>query len=89
MGTFFTSCRVENHDRKRRAEILPASDEWKPSDHGIGVALEMEDFDAAIAELRSAEVKFFWEPFESPVCHIAVVQDPDGNKIGIHKLRDA
>ncbi len=21
MGTFFTSCRVENHDRKRRAEI--------------------------------------------------------------------
>ncbi|MEP7078137.1 MAG: hypothetical protein ABI795_03840 [Chthoniobacterales bacterium] len=49
----------------------------------------MEDFDAAIAELRSAEVKFFWEPFESPVCHIAVVQDPDGNKIGIHKLRDA
>jgi predicted enzyme related to lactoylglutathione lyase len=67
--------------------LVPSSDEWKPSEHGIGVALEMENFDEAIAELRAAGVKFFWEPFESPVCHIALIQDPDGNKIGIHKLK--
>ncbi|MDB6148348.1 MAG: hypothetical protein JWO45_2012, partial [Spartobacteria bacterium] len=27
------------------------------------------------------------EAFESPVCHMAVVQDPDGNKLIIHKLK--
>lgn len=69
--------------------LVPSSDEWKASEHGIGVALEMENFEEAIAELQAAGVKFFWEPFESPVCHMALIQDPDGNKIGIHKLKAA
>jgi predicted enzyme related to lactoylglutathione lyase len=62
---------------------------WLPSDQGTGVALEVEDFDATIGELRSAAVPFAWEPFESPCCHMAIVQDPDGNKIVIHKLKAA
>jgi predicted enzyme related to lactoylglutathione lyase len=49
----------------------------------------MEDFDGAIAELKKANVRFAAEAFESPVCHMAVVQDPDGNKIMIHKLKSA
>lgn len=62
---------------------------WLPSDQGTGAALEMEDFDEAIRELRAANVPFAWEPSESPVCHIAIVQDPDGNKVVIHKLKAA
>lgn len=62
-------------------------DAWTPSDQGTGVALEVEDFDAAINKLKVAVIRFAAEPFESPCCHMAVVQDPDGNKIVIHKLK--
>ena len=67
--------------------IACISDTWVPSDQGTGVALEMENFDEAIHELQEAGTKFAGEPFESPVCHMAIVQDPDGNKIMIHKLK--
>jgi predicted enzyme related to lactoylglutathione lyase len=60
---------------------------WKPSDQGTGAALEVEDFDAAIAELKEAKVPFTAEPFETPCCQMAVVQDPGGNKLVIHKLK--
>jgi len=63
--------------------------DWRPSDQGTGAALEVEDFDAAISELRRAKVPFAAEAFESPVCHMAIVQDPDGNKLIIHKLKSA
>jgi len=49
--------------------------------------LEVEDFDAAIGELKKANVRFAADAFETPVCHMAVVQDPDGNKLIIHKLK--
>ena len=61
---------------------------WLPSEQGTGVALEVEDFDAAIQKLRDAVTRFAYEPFESPCCHMAIVQDPDGNKIIIHKLKN-
>src|SRR5213078_3520042 len=41
---------------------------WNPSSDGCSVALEVEDFDAAIAELREANVRFRMEPFPTPVC---------------------
>jgi predicted enzyme related to lactoylglutathione lyase len=62
-------------------------EQWKPSADGTSVALEMENFDQAIADLKKAKVAFDAEPFETPCCHMAVVQDPDGNKIIIHKLK--
>lgn len=67
--------------------IANVGDDWKPSDDGTSVALEMEEFDQTIAELKRANVRFAAEPFETPCCHMAVVQDPDGNKIIIHKLK--
>jgi predicted enzyme related to lactoylglutathione lyase len=62
-------------------------EQWRPSDEGTCAALEMEQFEEAIAELKKAKIKFDAEPFETPCCHMAVVQDPDGNKIIIHKLK--
>ena len=58
--------------------------DWKPSSAGPSVALEVADFDAAVAALRKAGVKFCVEPMDSSVCHMAVVNDPDGNSICIH-----
>jgi predicted enzyme related to lactoylglutathione lyase len=69
--------------------IASMNETWTPSDQGTGAALEMEDFETAIAELKSAGVKFASEPFETPVCHMAIVQDPEGNKLMIHKLKSA
>ena len=67
--------------------IANVSDTWTPSDQGTGAAFEVEDFDDAIDRLRDRHVRFAAEPFETPCCHIAVVQDPDGNKLIIHKLK--
>jgi predicted enzyme related to lactoylglutathione lyase len=49
------------------------------------VAFEVDDFDAAVAKLREAGVKFTMEPFATPVCRMAVVADPDGNELIIHR----
>jgi predicted enzyme related to lactoylglutathione lyase len=67
--------------------IANMGDRWMPSDQGTGAALEVENFDEAIEKLKVAVIRFAAEPFETPCCHMAVVQDPDGNKIIIHKLK--
>lgn len=67
--------------------IANVSDTWRPSDQGTGAALEVEDFDDAIKRLKERHVHFVAESFETPCCHMAVVQDPDGNKLIIHKLK--
>ncbi|HUL51314.1 MAG TPA: VOC family protein [Candidatus Nitrosotalea sp.] len=59
--------------------------DWKPRSDGCSVGLEMEDFDAAIAHLRSQQVPFKMEPFPTPVCRMAFISDPDGNTLCIHK----
>lgn len=61
--------------------------DWKPSANGGCVGLEVEDFDAAVKRLKEDGVTFVRGPVETPVCHILVVQDPDGNSIIIHKKK--
>lgn len=67
--------------------IANLGEHWTPSDQGTGAALEVEDFDDVIKHLKEQRVRFAAEPFETPCCHMAVVQDPDGNKLIIHKLK--
>lgn len=67
--------------------IGSVGDQWRPSPDGTSVAIEVEDFQGAIKDLKAANVTFAAEGIESPVCWMAVVQDPDGNKIIIHKLK--
>jgi predicted enzyme related to lactoylglutathione lyase len=64
---------------------LGCAPSWKPNLDGCTVALEVEDFDAAIARLRTHGVKFRMEPFSTPVCRIAMIFDPGGNTLCIHK----
>ena len=44
-----------------------------------------EDFDAAVAHLKQRDVKFRIEPLATPVCRMAMIFDPDGNSLCIHK----
>ena len=67
--------------------ITNGSSDWKPSKDGGGVALEVEDLDAAIAWLKQNNVTFRFEVTESPICHLALIADPDGNSICIHKRK--
>ena len=67
--------------------IANVGETWTPSDQGTGAAFEVEDFDEAIKRLKDRNVRFAAEAFETPCCHMAVVQDPDGNKLMIHKLK--
>jgi predicted enzyme related to lactoylglutathione lyase len=67
--------------------IVNVGEQWMPSDQGTGAALEMENFEEAIKQLKDRRIPFAAERFETPCCHMAVVQDPDGNKLIIHKLK--
>ena len=57
----------------------------KPSSDGAQLVVEVEDFDAAVNHLKQHHVEFALEPFEMPSCRAAIIIDPDGNRIGIHK----
>jgi predicted enzyme related to lactoylglutathione lyase len=61
--------------------------EWKPAAGGGSVGLEVENFDESIEHLSRDGFAPFMGPFETPVCHLAVVSDPDGNSITIHKKK--
>jgi predicted enzyme related to lactoylglutathione lyase len=67
--------------------IASVGPEWKPSDQGTGAALEVEDFNEAIKWLKDRQVPFSTEPYESPCCWMAIILDPDGNSVVIHKLK--
>jgi predicted enzyme related to lactoylglutathione lyase len=60
---------------------------WKPSEEGTCVAFEVDNLDDELARLKSRKVKFHMEATDSPVCRFAIIFDPDGNKILIHKRK--
>lgn len=62
-----------------------SGDQWPPSSTGPAIAFEVADFDGTIAALRAAGVRFRLEPVEFPLCKFAVVLDPDGNQLAIHR----
>jgi predicted enzyme related to lactoylglutathione lyase len=64
---------------------IGSAPQFRPSPDGCSVALEVEDFDAAIEQLKKHEVKFRLEPTATPVCRMAMVFDPDGNTLCIHR----
>jgi predicted enzyme related to lactoylglutathione lyase len=59
--------------------------EWKPSSEGPSIAFEVADFDAAVAAARTGKVVFAQEPLTTPGCRLAILRDPDGNSLALHK----
>jgi predicted enzyme related to lactoylglutathione lyase len=62
-------------------------DVWKPSPDGTCIAFEVDDLDAEIARLKSLGVKFSMDTTPTPICNFAIILDPDGNQIMIHKRK--
>ena len=56
---------------------------------GGTIAFEVDDLPAALTKLKDKGVTIAVEGIESPVCRMAVVKDPDGNAIILHKLKTA
>ncbi len=59
-----------------------------PKPGGAVVALAVEDVKVAVEELRGRGVTILREPFETSVCFMAKIADPDGNRIWLHKRKD-
>jgi predicted enzyme related to lactoylglutathione lyase len=59
----------------------------QPSAQGCSVALEVADFPETVAVLQAARVPVRMGPIETPVCHMVLVSDPDGNTVILHKRK--
>jgi catechol 2,3-dioxygenase-like lactoylglutathione lyase family enzyme len=57
--------------------------EFAPNDRG-GIALHVDDVQAARAELESKGVEFEGDILDSGVCHQAFFKDQDGNLLILH-----
>jgi predicted enzyme related to lactoylglutathione lyase len=64
-----------------------APEQWQPSDKGTSAALEVEDFDAAVAHLKEKQIPFAMGPHEFPMCRMVGVRDPDQNLIVLHQRK--
>jgi len=62
---------------------------FKPAKEGGAIALEVADFDAAISNLKANACAFAMDAQETPACRMAVIKDPDGNMLMIHKRKKA
>jgi len=65
---------------------------WQPDAFGVEfqanrnpIALRVDDFDVAKAELESRGVEFRGQVIDSGVCKQAFFEAPDGNTVGIHE----
>ena len=49
------------------------------------MAFEVSDLDAFVQKMKGRAVSFITEACNTPVCRMAVIEDPDHNHITIHK----
>ena len=52
--------------------------------HGLPIALQVDDVEAARNDLEGQGVKFVTDNMDSGVCHQAIFLDPAGNSLAIH-----
>lgn len=56
-----------------------------PGARGAVVAFEATDLDEVVKRLKEQSVPFVVEPFSTPVCRMAVIEDPDQNHVTVHQ----
>jgi predicted enzyme related to lactoylglutathione lyase len=66
--------------------ITNMAPDWKPGAQGGSIAFELEDFDGSVAVLKKAGVPFPLDAMKHPSCSMAVISDPDGNNLTLHKI---
>lgn len=52
------------------------------------IAFEIDDLDKVVQGLKARKHPFKVEPFSTPVCRMAVVKDPEGNQVTLHKSHE-
>lgn len=67
--------------------ITNVSESSPSASAGGMIALEVEDLDRLVARLKEKGAAVIGEGIEGPGCHMAVVKDPDGNAIILHRLK--
>jgi len=60
---------------------------WKSSPHGTCVGFEVDDLDDEVSRLKAKGVPVHREVSDTPLCRFAIVCDPDGNKVLLHKRK--
>jgi predicted enzyme related to lactoylglutathione lyase len=73
------------YDVNGAAFFIGNFEDWPPAKGGPAIAFEVDDLDQTMHILRDAKVQIFAEPFETPVCRIAIIGDPDNNSIMMHQ----
>ena len=68
-------------------EITTLADGVIPSANAGGsIAFEVEDVDEMVEKLRMTGTPIKVKPFSTSVCRTAVVIDPEGNAVTLHKV---
>ena len=67
--------------------VASAPGTWDPSKKGTCAALEVVDFDEALAQLKKKKIKLVIGPHDYPTCRMVGMRDPDGNMITLHQRK--
>ena len=57
------------------------------SDAGGSIAFEVENLEGFVKDLKSKGVTFKMDIMETPVCHMAVALDSEGNGFVLHQVK--
>ncbi len=64
-------------------------DQWRPAaGGGTMAAFESDDLDALVKRVKESGAKVVMDTMDTPVCRFAMVLDPDGNSLMLHKRKD-
>ena len=61
---------------------------FEPSTKGASAALEVEDFEEALALVKTKALPIAMGPHDFPSCRMVMISDPDGNRITLHKRKN-
>jgi predicted enzyme related to lactoylglutathione lyase len=61
--------------------------EWVERDPGSasGIVFEVDDMDKTVSDIRAKGVEVE-DPYDTPVCRIASLNDKEGNKVSLHQV---
>jgi len=85
-----TPTEIDEHGRGAEFTLSDGSTfgVWQPSEpeSGAAVMFAVSDIAAAVTQLRARGAELS-DPDETPVCHMAFCEDPDGNSVIIHQRK--
>ena len=88
-GTPFAEDGVEKYNESKCGSgfFSVMTDEWigRPAGSASGVVFEVDNIDDAIASLRAKGITVE-DAYDTPVCRITSLEDPEGNKVSLHQI---